>query len=170
MTKQHHFNVRIAWTGNTGQGTAGYRAYQRDHEIVGPAKTAAILGSSDPAFRGDAARYNPEELLVAALSACHMLSMLHLCADAGIVVTSYADDASGTMILDADGSGRFREAVLKPRMTITDAGRVPDAEALHHRAHQLCFIANSVNFPVRFEASVVVDAADPSLPQPSCNN
>jgi len=154
VTNEHHFNVRTAWTGNTGQGTAGYRAYTRDHEIGGLLKTAAILGSSDPAFRGDATRYNPEELLVAALSACHMLSMLHLCADAGIVVTSYADDASGTMTLDADGSGRFREAVLKPHMTITDAGRIRDAEALHHRAHQLCFIANSVNFPVRFEASV----------------
>jgi organic hydroperoxide reductase OsmC/OhrA len=152
VTNEHNFNVRTTWTGNTGQGTADYRAYKRDHEIGGPAKSAPILGSSDPAFRGDASRYNPEELLIASLSACHMLWMLHLCADAGITVMSYSDDASGTMSLDADGSGRFLEVVLRPSMKIADASRIPDAEALQHRAHEMCFIANSVNFPVRCEA------------------
>jgi organic hydroperoxide reductase OsmC/OhrA len=154
VSNQHSFNVRTNWTGNTGQGTANYRAYKRDYEVGGPTKPAAILGSSDPAFRGDPARYNPEELLMASISACHMLWMLHLCADAGITVTSYSDEASGSMQIDPDGSGRFREVVLNPRMRITDAGRVSDAEALHHRAHEMCFVANSVNFPVRVEGHI----------------
>ncbi len=158
MTNEHNFNVRTTWTGNTGSGTSDYRAYERDHEIAGPAKPV-ILGSSDPAFRGDRSRYNPEELLVASVSACHMLWMLHLCADAGITVTSYADEASGTMALDPDGSGHFREVILSPRLKITDSSRIQDAQALHHRAHQMCFIANSVNFPVRIEARCEAEVA-----------
>jgi organic hydroperoxide reductase OsmC/OhrA len=150
----HQYEVRTTWTGNTGQGTASYRAYKRDHEISGERKVAPIPGSSDPVFRGDAARYNPEELLVGALSACHMLWMLHLCADAGITITAYTDQASGVMAEEADGSGRFTEVTLRPQMTITDAGRIADAEALHARAHELCAMANSVNFPVRCVPSV----------------
>ena len=150
----HRFEVQTTWTGNTGQGTANYRAYGRDHEITGTKKATAIPGSSDAAFRGNPARDNPEELLVAALSACHMLSMLRLCADAGIVVTAYSDQASGTMLLSPDGSGRFTEVTLRPALTITDAARTAETQALHSRAHQLCFIANSVNFPVRCEPSV----------------
>jgi len=151
----HRFEVQTTWTGNTGEGTANYRAYRRDHEITGAKKAAPIPCSSDPAFRGDASRYNPEELLVASLSACHMLWMLHLCADAGIVVTAYFDPASGTMTLNPDGSGRFTEVTLRPALTITDASRTADTQALHSRAHELCFIANSVSFPVRCEPSVV---------------
>jgi organic hydroperoxide reductase OsmC/OhrA len=151
----HQYEVRTTWTGNTGQGTASYRAYKRDHEISGERKLAPIPGSSDPVFRGDVARYNPEELLVGALSACHMLWMLHLCADAGITITAYTDQASGVMAEEADGSGRFTEVTLRPQMTITDAGRIPEAEALHTRAHELCAMANSVNFPVRCVPSVV---------------
>ena len=151
----HQYEVRTTWTGNTGQGTAGYRAYKRDHEISGEGKLAPIAGSSDPVFRGDPARYNPEELLVGALSACHMLWMLHLCADAGITITAYADQASGVMAEEADGSGRFTEVTLRPTMTITDAGRIAEAEALHARANELCAMANSVNFPVRCTPAVV---------------
>ncbi|MFQ5520678.1 MAG: OsmC family protein, partial [Candidatus Methylomirabilia bacterium] len=102
-------------------------------------------------MRGDPSRYNPEELLVAALSACHMLWYLHLCTDAKIIVTDYMDHASGTMVLTADGSGHFTAVVLKPSVTIQRGGDVTLAERLHARAHQLCFIANSVNFPVRCE-------------------
>lgn len=147
--KRHEYQVRTTWTGNTGQGTAGYRAYKRDHEIAVEGKLAAIPGSSDPKFRGDPSRYNPEELLVASLSSCHMLWMLHLCADAGIVITEYIDQASGVMVEKDDGGGHFTEVTLHPRITITDKARISEVDALHHRANQLCFIAQSVNFPVR---------------------
>ncbi len=136
------------WTGNLGPGTSDYRAYKRDHELCAAGKSAAIPGSSDPLFRGDASRYNPEELLVASLSACHMLWVLHLCAEAGIVITEYSDDAEGEMVENADGSGQFARVVLRPRMTITDGQRSAEAAAIHGRAHELCFIARSVNFPV----------------------
>jgi len=147
--KQHKFQLRTSWTGNTGKGTADYRSYKRDHEIAGDGKQASIPCSSGPVFRGDGARYNPEELLIGSLSACHMLWMLHLCADAGIVVTEYSDAASGVMSEEPDGGGRFTEVTLNPRITITDEARIPDVEALHVKAHELCFIARSVNFPVR---------------------
>lgn len=155
MGKQHTYNVQTTWTGNTGRGTADYRAYARDYELIATGKSASIPGSSDPAFRGDRSRYNPEELLVAALSACHMLSLLHLCADAGIVVTEYSDAASGTMTESADGGGQFARVVLRPKMTISDASRVEEAMRLHERASELCFIARSVNFPVEHEPEVV---------------
>jgi len=150
----HSFNITTTWTGNDGRGTLDYRSYRRDHEMTGTGKTAAILGSSDPAFRGDGARYNPEELLIASLSACHMLWMLHLCANAGIVMTEYHDDATGTMELNEDGSGQFKRVLLRPNMVITDAARIAEATALHERAHHLCFIARSVNFPVDAEPAV----------------
>jgi len=144
----HDFEINLHWTGNTGQGTADYRAYSRDHEITAPAKSFLIAGSAARTFRGDATRYNPEELLIAALSACHMLSLLHLCADAGITVTEYRDIAFGRMELQPDGSGHFTEVSLHPDMLIREPERVAEAIELHHKAHQLCFIANSVNFPV----------------------
>lgn len=152
--KSHKFEVQTTWTGNLGSGTSDYRKYKRDHEITGPGKAAVISGSSAPAFRGDASRYNPEELLIAALSTCHMLWVLHLCADAGIVVTSYSDLASGIMSANADGSGQFTEVLLQPRMVIGDSKRIDEASALHAKAHKLCFIARSVNFPVRHEPVV----------------
>jgi organic hydroperoxide reductase OsmC/OhrA len=159
MSKQHHFAVRNTWTGNTGQGTANYRAYKRDHEISGDGKAAPVLGSSAAKFRGDDARYNPEELLIGSLSACHMLWMLHLCADAGIAITEYIDQASGVMEEADDGSGRLTEVTLHPAITITDAARIRDTEALNERAHELCFIANSVNFPVHCEPAIKAASA-----------
>ena len=155
--REHHYRVRNTWTGNLGAGTGDYRSYSRNYEIAIPGKSDPLPGSSDPAFRGDPARYTPEELLLAALSACHMLSYLHLCADAGIVVTEYTDAASGTMSENDDGSGEFTRVILRPQVIITDPTRVAGAVALHHRAHQLCFIARSVNFPVEHEP--VVDVA-----------
>ena len=154
----HRFGVTNKWTGNLGTGTSSYTAYSRNHEISGPGKVSAIPGCSDAAFRGDAARYNPEELLVASLSTCHMLWMLHLCADAGIAITEYEDEALGDLAIHADGAGEFVSATLRPRMTITDAARVEEARALHHRAHELCFVARSVNFPVGCEAEVTAAA------------
>jgi len=151
----HQYQVQTVWTGNIGVGTANYRAYKRDHEISGSSKQVSIPGSSDPAFRGDPARYNPEELLLSAVSACHMLWVLHLCADAGITITDYSDQPVGTMTEHADGSGEFTEVTLRPVMKITDPGRVPDAKALHERAHEVCAIARSVNFPVRCNPTVL---------------
>ncbi len=146
--KTHSYQINLLWTGNTGTGTSGYRAYERAHEISLPGKLP-ILGSSDPTFRGDATRYNPEELLVASLSACHMLWYLHLCADQGIVVTSYIDEPRGQMLETADGGGCFTEVVLYPRVSVKAGTDLVLAEQLHERAHALCFIANSMNFPVR---------------------
>jgi organic hydroperoxide reductase OsmC/OhrA len=157
---EHAYRVGLAWTGNLGQGTSGYRAYARSHEITAPGKPP-LPGSSDPHFLGDPARYNPEELLVASLSSCHMLWYLHLCADAGIVVTKYVDRPEGTMIETPEGGGHFTEVVLRPTAAIRgdcDAGL---AIALHERAHELCFIARSVRFPVRCEPEIEMDAATP---------
>lgn len=148
---EHRFTMNLTWTGNRGSGTSTYRAYGRDHQITAAGKSAAIRGSSAPVFRGDKDRYNPEELLIGALAGCHMLAFLHLCADAGIVVTSYADDADGTMQLNRDGSGQFTEVVLRPRAEYEQSPPREKIEELHHRAHELCFIARSVNFPVRCE-------------------
>jgi organic hydroperoxide reductase OsmC/OhrA len=155
MPREHQYRMVTVWTGNLGTGTSTYRAYGRNHEISGQSKHGPILGSADRHFRGEASRYNPEELLVAALSACHMLSYLHLCADSGIVVTEYRDEAEGAMAENADGSGEFRRVILRPRVTITDGARIADADALHHRAGELCFIARSVNFPVEHQAVTV---------------
>lgn len=151
-SKQHRYSVEIQWTGNLGDGTKTYRSYRRDHEIQ-VANKQPILCSSDPAFRGDPARYNPEELLVASLSGCHMLWYLHLCAEAGIVLMTYVDQANGKMVETADGGGRFEEVVLHPRVGVKGSYNMDVAKELHERAHQLCFIANSVNFPVRCEPS-----------------
>ena len=126
----HHYQIQTTWIGSTGLGTADYRAYKRDHEILVAGKSAPIPGSSDAAFRGDPKRYSPEELLVSTLSTCHMLWMLHLCADAGITITAYTDQARGEMTEDSDGGGRFTEVTLHPVMTITDAARV-DLEQYH---------------------------------------
>jgi organic hydroperoxide reductase OsmC/OhrA len=152
--RTHRYVVTNRWTGNLGTGTSNYRAYSRNHELSTPAKSTPIAGSSDPMFRGDPARYNPEELLVGALSACHMLWALHYCADAGIVVTEYVDDAHGEMVERGDGSGEFTSVVLRPRMKITDPARVEDAIAVHGRVHAVCAIARSVNFAVSCEPSV----------------
>jgi organic hydroperoxide reductase OsmC/OhrA len=154
--RTHHYRIGARWTGNLGSGTSTYRAYSRNHEISAAGKDASIPGSSDPAFRGDASRYNPEELLMGALSACHMLWVLHLCADAGIVVTEYTDDAEGEMAEHADGSGEFTRVVLRPKMRITDAGRAADMATIHHRAHELCAMARSVNFEVACEPEIGV--------------
>lgn len=146
---EHTYRVSVEWLGNKGSGTSGYRDYGRDHVIRSGAKPD-IPGSSDAAFLGDAARWNPEDLLVAATSACHKLWYLHLCADAGIAVLAYRDDAQGTMV-DSAREGRFTQIVLRPRVTIRAQDDAELAERLHHTAHEKCYIANSVNFPIRCE-------------------
>jgi organic hydroperoxide reductase OsmC/OhrA len=149
--RQHQYCIRTRWTGNLGNGTSAYTAYSRNHELSSEGKSAVIAGSSDPAFRGDSSRYNPEELLMGALSACHMLWVLHLCADVGIAITEYQDDAVGEMVEHSDGSGEFTRVILRPRMTITDAARIGEAMAIHDRAHNVCCLARSVNFAVEHE-------------------
>lgn len=148
--KQHTYICQIEWTGNDGQGTKTYTSYRRDHVITCEGKPA-VHASSDPAFRGDKTRYNPEELLVASLSSCHMLSYLHLCAVNGINVIEYRDRAEGTMRENPDGSGEFVRVILKPEVRIEAGGDPKKAAELHHKAHALCFIARSVNFPVDVE-------------------
>jgi organic hydroperoxide reductase OsmC/OhrA len=147
MSGQHHYNVTLKWTGNKGAGTLNYRDYERSHTIVVDNKSD-ILASSDPAFRGDKSKHNPEELLVASLSSCHMLSYLHLCVISGIVVTDYIDKAEGTMVETPDGGGHFIEVALNPVVTVTEISMIEKANELHKKANELCFIANSVNFPV----------------------
>lgn len=153
--KTHSYSIITTWTGNKGAGTADYRAYERSHTITVENK-ADIAMSSDPAFRGDKTKHNPEELLVASLSSCHMLWYLHLCADAGVIVTEYIDRASGTMEEAANGSGHFTEVTLRPVVTVAERSMVEKAEALHAKANEMCFIANSVNFPVRHQAAIKV--------------
>jgi organic hydroperoxide reductase OsmC/OhrA len=151
---QHKFQVTTRWTGNLGTGTSAYAAYSRNHEVSAPGKAMRIEGSS-AVKRGDHSRYNPEELLIGALSACHMMWVLHLCADAGIIVTDYADDAVGEMAEHPDGSGEFTRVLLRPRMTISDSARVDEATKLHDQAHHVCCLARSMNFPVDHAANVV---------------
>jgi organic hydroperoxide reductase OsmC/OhrA len=142
----------VRWTGDRGQGTTSYTAYTRDHEITAAAPgKATILGSSDPAFRGDPARWSSEELFIAAISACHKLWYLHLCAAAGVTVTEYVDRASGVMIEAADGAGHFTSVTLRPEIVLTCVGDIGKARALHRDAHQKCFVANSIKTPVAVE-------------------
>ena len=150
MAKHHSYSTTVRWTGNLGTGTTGYKDYGRNHEISAPGKPV-IPGSSDPAFRGDPARYNPEEMLVASISTCHMLWYLHLSAVNKVVVLDYQDNAVGIMEESADGGGRFLEVMLQPLITVTAESDLETAKRLHQEAHEKCFIANSVNFPVLCE-------------------
>jgi len=147
LERKHQYFVNLIWTGNEGTGTSGYRDYARSHTIEGE-NTPEILCSSDPLFLGDKTRYSPEDLLVGAVSGCHMLSYLHLCADSGIVVIDYRDSAIGIMLEQKDGSGYFSEITLHPNVTVTDGSMIEKANALHEKANKLCFIANSCKFKV----------------------
>ncbi|MCL5030406.1 MAG: OsmC family protein [Bacteroidetes bacterium] len=147
MDKKHQYTLNVKWTGNRGEGTSNYRSYERSH-IITVENKPDIFCSSDPEFRGDKTKYNPEELLVAALSSCHMLSYLHLCADSGVVVLDYEDNPHGTMIEAANGSGHFTEVTLYPIVTVTEKSMIEKANELHEKAHELCFIANSCNFKI----------------------
>ncbi|MET8681098.1 OsmC family protein [Streptomyces sp. NPDC004647] len=159
MPKTHRYEVSVTWTGNRGTGTSGYRDFARDHEISAPG-LPPIPGSSDPAFRGDPARWNPEQGLTASLSQCHMLWYLHLCAVAGVVVTDYTDDAQGTMAETPDGGGHFTEVVLRPRVTVASPEMIETAIDLHQAANEKCFIANSVNFPIHHQPTVTAAPTD----------
>lgn len=145
--KKHLYNATVTWTGNKGTGTSNYRAYERSHTISIEGKPD-IQGSSDPNFRGESSKHNPEDLMVAAISGCHMLWYLHLCADNGIIVIRYSDRTTATMVENADGSGQFSEVTLCPEVIVKESSMIEKANALHDDAHRMCFIARSVNFPV----------------------
>jgi organic hydroperoxide reductase OsmC/OhrA len=159
MSRVHTYQLSLSWTGNVGPGTSDYRAYERTHEVTA-AQKPTILGSSDPAFRGDPRRWNPEELLVASLSQCHLLAYLHLAASAGVVVTAYTDTPVGSMAENTDGSGQFTEVLLSPAVTVAEESMVTRADELHEAAHRMCFIAGSVNFPVRHAATTLLAARE----------
>ncbi len=148
MNKQHDYSATIRWTGNKGTGTDNYKNYERSHEISIEDKPD-IAGSSDQVFLGDKTKHNPEDLLVASLSACHMLQYLHLCAVSGVVVVGYIDNVTGIMIETANGGGKFTEVTLHPIVTVTNKSMLHKASDLHKKASELCFIASSVNFPVK---------------------
>jgi organic hydroperoxide reductase OsmC/OhrA len=155
MPRIHSYDISVTWTGNRGTGTSGYRAYERDHDVTAQGRPV-IAASSEPLFRGDPGRWNPELELTAALAQCHMLWYLHLCAAAEITVTSYTDEAHGTMAEAEDGGGRFTEVVLRPQVAVASPDMIDTATRLHKEAHAKCFIANSVNFPVRHEPVITV--------------
>jgi organic hydroperoxide reductase OsmC/OhrA len=148
--KEHHYRPAVVWTGNTGGGTSSYKAYERAHIISAPGK-AEIAGSSDRSFRGDASRWNPEDLLVASASTCHMLWYLHLCAVSGVVVLDYRDEPEGLMIEEANGSGAFSRIVLRPSVRLAGSSSEQRALELHHEAHMMCFVANSVKCEIMIE-------------------
>lgn len=152
MERSHKYQAKLEWTGASQGPTASYESYSREHIIEIDGKPPLKV-SADPMFRGDGSTHNPEDLLLAALAGCHMLSYLAVCVRAGIEVVSYEDAASGTLALEG-GGGRFTEVVLRPRVVIAAGGDVEKARELHDIAHKQCFIANSMNFSVRHEPTV----------------
>ncbi len=151
--KRHSYVVGIRWVGNLGSGSSSYTAYSRNFEVLS-AQKPVVPGSSDPAFRGDPQRYNPEEMLVAALSSCHMLWYLHLCATGGIRVVAYEDRPNGIMVEVEAGGGYFESVVLRPEVVISSTSDKSKALEVHEEAHRRCFLANSMNFPIRTDATV----------------
>ena len=157
MTKEHRYEAAVRWTGAKEGTTSSYRGYSREYEAAVEGKPALRL-TADGAFFGDDALHNPEDLLVISLSGCHLLTYLAECARAGLRVLSYEDEASGTMAWDGE-TYRFGEVVLRPRVVVEEGGDLALAEELHHKSHDLCFVARSMNFPVRHEPEVTVGAA-----------
>lgn len=154
----HSYEVAVRWTGDRGTGTSGYRDYGRDHTISAAGKQD-VSGSADPAFRGDRDRWNPEELVLAALAQCHMMSYLYVAVQRGFTVVDYQDSASASLDVHRDGTGELTGATLRPVVTILEADRVEDAEAAHAEANRLCFVARSVAFPVHHTPVTKVRAA-----------
>lgn len=146
--KNHNYEIQIEWTGNEGKGTLNSKSYNRNHKIEADGKYDVINGSSDPSFLGDKTRYNPEELFLSSISACHMLWYLHLCSEHKIIVTEYLDNATGNMEETENGSGRFTEVILNPKVKIKDLNMIKKANELHEEANKMCFIANSCNFKI----------------------
>jgi organic hydroperoxide reductase OsmC/OhrA len=156
MAKEHQYQATLTWAGNKGSGTMDYRSYDRSY-IISIDNKPDISGSSDSAFLGDKTKHNPEDLLLASLSSCHMLWYLHLCSQNEIIVMDYKDNPIGKMTENADGSGHFNEVVLNPVVVITDESQIEKANELHDQAHKMCFIANSCNFPIKHNPKSIVE-------------
>lgn len=156
MAKVHQYQATLTWAGNKGSGTMDYRSYDRSY-IISIDNKPDILGSSDSAFLGDKTKHNPEDLLLSALSSCHMLWYLHLCSQNEIIVMEYKDSPVGSMLENADGSGHFTEVTLNPVVVITDEAQLEKANALHDQANKMCFIANSCNFPIKHQPKCIVE-------------
>lgn len=155
MEREHYYKLTTVWNGNNGLGTNNVRTYDRSHTVTIDGKPNLHLTTDNPAV-GDTSKLNPEDLLVTAISSCHMLSYLYVCALEGIVITEYIDHATGIMMEKESGGGSFREVTLHPSCKVSDASMMDRAIALHHKAHEICYIANSVNFEVKCEPSCVV--------------
>jgi organic hydroperoxide reductase OsmC/OhrA len=153
MAPEHVYRTSLRWTGDLGDGTREYRGYSRDHTVRFEGKPELLL-TSGISPRSDPTRTNPDELVIAALSSCHLLTYLHLCSEQGVVVTGYTDEADGTLSVERGGAGRLTRATLRPKVTVRE-GSLETATALHAEAHRRCFVANSVNFPVAVEPTVV---------------
>jgi len=151
---KHHYKLTIEWTGNKGSGTFDYRSYSRNHIIKIPSKSSEILGSSDSSYRGDETRYNPEELFLSSISSCHMLWYLHLCSDNDVIVHQYVDHAEGILGEAIDGSGKFEQIILFPQIVVTEESMINKAISLHHKANEMCFIANSLNLSVEHKPTI----------------
>ncbi|MBU2527081.1 MAG: OsmC family protein [Bacteroidetes bacterium] len=155
--KKHKYEIKIEWTGNEGSGTLNYKSYKRNHKIIAEGKYDKIKGSSDPSFLGDKTRYNPEDLFLSSLSACHMLWYLHLCSAHNIVVTEYVDAATGILEETENGSGKFTEVTLNPKVRIKEQNMIEKANKLHEEANKMCFIANSCNFKISHKPHTIAD-------------
>jgi organic hydroperoxide reductase OsmC/OhrA len=153
MTKEHLYKLTTTWTGNTGDGTSNYRSYERSITIS-TANKVDILATSDTAFNSDKTKHNPEELLLASISSCHLLWYLHLCSETGVTVVNYSDEAIGKMKEIAGGGGHFTEVILHPDVIVSDDSMIEKAKDLHHQANKLCYIANSCNFPILHKPSI----------------
>ena len=157
--KNHNYNITVEWTGNQGSGTLNYTSYSRDHLIVSEGKYDAIKGASDPSFLGDKSRYNPEDLFLSSLAACHMLWYLHLCSVHHIVVLEYVDFATGVMEVNNNGSGKFTKVTLNPKVKISDFKLIEKANSIHKEANAMCFIANSCNFTIEHQPITIADSS-----------
>lgn len=153
--EKHYYTAEIKWTGNNGVGTERYNSYNRSHEISIIQKPV-LFGSADPTFLGDKTKHNPEELLLSSISACHMLWYLHLCAEQRVVVVNYIDRVAGELRIFENGSGKFDSVTLNPLVAVKAESMVPKAIKLHEDAHKMCFISNSVNFPVHHHSKIEV--------------
>lgn len=152
---EHTYDVTVTWTGNRGPGTTGIRDYGRDLTIAAEGRPV-IEGTADPGFLGAPDRWNPEQLFTASISQCHMLWYLGLCSRRGVVVHEYVDETVGTMTTEANGKARFTEVVLRPRIVVGAEDQLEQAAQLHEKAHEMCFIAQSVNFEVKVEPEISV--------------
>ena len=155
----HSYEVSLNWTGNRGTGTSGYKDYGRDHSVTAVG-LPVLLGSADKTFHGDWDRWNPEQLLVTALSQCHMLSYLHVAVQHSVVITKYEDTATATLVLNSDGSGQIESVTLHPQLAVADPTTEALALTLHHEAADKCFIARSVNFPVHHIPGLLTPTLD----------